>query len=182
MVDYIDLFEKTKKIPNSVLCKNRIPKNITTTNSEESIYEILFDEFKKRIGNYWRILIFMKIKKCFVCLLDYEFSEIRRDVNTKAENPDSMTGEEIKNKFHLLNKQIKQKKGEVCRQCYQTGKRGIAFGIHYFYKGNEDWDSEIPIKGKAAELGCEGCVWYDFAEWRKHLLEVLQNNKLINIL
>ena len=59
-------------------------------------------------------------KKCFVCLLDYEFSEIRWDVNTKAENPDSMTGEEIKNKFHLLNKQIKQKKekfvGNVIKQ------------------------------------------------------------------
>ncbi len=85
-----------------------------------------------------------------------------------------MTDEEIKSKFQLLTNQRNQEKREVCRTCYQTGKRGIAFGIPYFYKGDENWDSEIPEKGKDAECGCEGCAWYDFAEWRKHLLEVLQ--------
>ena len=84
-----------------------------------------------------------------------------------------MTDDEIKRKFQLLNKESQEKKREVCNHCFQTGKRGIAFDIPYFYKGNEDWDSEIPIKGKAAELGCEGCAWYDFAEWRKQLLNRL---------
>ncbi|WP_323737511.1 hypothetical protein PXD04_11385 (plasmid) [Methanosphaera sp. ISO3-F5] len=40
-----------------------------------------------------------------------------------------------------------------------------------------NWDEDIPKKGKAAELGCIGCAWYDFAEWRKHLLDVLEKNK-----
>jgi len=35
-------------------------------------------------------------------LPDHKFSEIRWDDNTKAENPDEMTDEEIRNKFQLL--------------------------------------------------------------------------------
>ena len=140
-------------------------------------YETWSPKLRKRIINVLDKIDIYENKNCRACLPDHKFPEIRWDENTKAENPDSMTDKEIKNKFQLLTNQRNQQKREVCRQCYQTGKRGIAFGIHYFYKGNEDWDSEIPIKGKAAELGCEGCAWYDFAEWRKQLLEVLEKNK-----
>ena len=105
------------------------------------------------------------------CLPDHKFSEIRWDDETKAENPDTMTEEEIKNKFQLMTNQRNQQKREVCRNCYQTGKRGIIFGIPFFYEGGPDWDNSIPKKGKDAERGCVGCPWYDIKKWREELLK-----------
>lgn len=107
------------------------------------------------------------------CLPDHKFSEIRWDESTKAENPDSMTDAEIKEKFQLLTNQRNQQKREVCRTCFQTGKRGCIYGIPFYYKGDENWDSSIPSKGKDAEQGCVGCPWYDIAEWKKQLMKVL---------
>ena len=108
------------------------------------------------------------------CLPDHKFSEIRWDEATKSDNPDTMTDDEIKAKFQLLTNQRNQQKREVCRICYQTGKRGTIFGIPFFYKGNENWDENIPKKGKTAEKGCEGCPWYDIDKWRKELIKKLK--------
>lgn len=108
------------------------------------------------------------------CLPDHKFSEIRWDNNTKSDNPDTMTDDEIRRKFQLLTNQRNQQKREVCRNCYQTGKRGYPFGIPYFYEGGEYWDKSIPQKGKAAEQGCVGCGWYDIEEWRKQLTAALK--------
>lgn len=111
------------------------------------------------------------------CLPDHKFSEIRWDENTKTENPDTMTDEEIRSKFQLLTNQRNQQKREVCRTCFQTGKRGVIYGIPFYYKGDEHWDNAIPPKGKEAEKGCMGCPWYDIAEWKKQLLKRLQGEK-----
>lgn len=108
------------------------------------------------------------------CLPDHKFSEIRWDEDTKTENPDSMTDEEIKAKFQLLSNQRNQQKREVCRNCFQTGERGTIFGIPYFYEGGLKWDPSIPQKGKDAERGCVGCPWYDIATWRQKLKEELE--------
>lgn len=108
------------------------------------------------------------------CLPDHKFSEIRWDDNTKSENPDSMTDKEIKNKFQLLSNQRNQQKREVCRRCFQTGERGIIFGIPFFYEGGLKWDPSIPKKGKEAEKGCVGCPWYDIETWRKKLRDELK--------
>ena len=137
-------------------------------------YETWSPKLRKRIIDVLGNIDVYENKKCRSCLPDHKFSEIRWDENTKSENPDSMTDEEIKSKFQLLTNQRNQEKREVCRQCYQSGKRGVAFGIPYFYKGDENWGENIPKKGKDAELGCIGCAWYDFAEWRKYLLDVLE--------
>lgn len=114
------------------------------------------------------------------CLPDHKFSEIRWDENTKADNPDTMSDEEIKVKFQLLTNQRNQQKREVCRTCFQTGKRGCIYGIPFYYKGDENWDASIPQKGKDAEKGCIGCPWYDIAEWKKQLMERLGGNKSEN--
>lgn len=63
---------------------------------------------------------------------DHKFPEIRWDANTKAENPDDMSKEDIISKFQLLDNQRNLQKREVCRRCFQTGKRGIFFGINHF--------------------------------------------------
>ena len=59
----------------------------------------------------------------------------------------------------------------------QTGKRGTIFGIKYYYIGGEDWDPTIPVKGKAAEKGCEGCPWYDIAAWRESVMKKLNKDE-----
>lgn len=81
-----------------------------------------------------------------------------------------MSDEEIRAKFQLMTNQRNQQKREVCRTCFQTGKRGVIFGIPYFYAGGPEWDERIPQKGKAAEEGCIGCPWYDIELWRQELL------------
>ena len=103
------------------------------------------------------------------CLPDHKFSEIRWDDQTKAENPASMSDQQIRDKFQLLSNQRNQQKREVCRYCYQTGQRGTIYGISFFYQGGPFWDPSIPSRGKAAELGCIGCPWYDIARWREEL-------------
>ncbi len=109
-------------------------------------------------------------------LPDHKFSEIRWDENTKAENPEDMTDDEIRAKFQLLTNQRNQQKREVCRTCFQTGKRGIIYGIPYFYQGDENWDAAIPKKGKDAEKGCVGCPWYDIQAWKDHLVNKRYEN------
>lgn len=100
---------------------------------------------------------------------DHKFSEVRWDEETKAENSMDMSDAEIIQKFQLLDNQRNQQKREVCRKCFQEGIRGTIYGIDYFYEGNENWDPNIPTKGKAAEKGCLGCPWYDIELWRKML-------------
>lgn len=107
-------------------------------------------------------------------LPDHKFPEIRWDEKTREENPDEMSDDEIKNKFQLLDNQRNQQKREVCRKCFQTGKRGILFGIKFFHKGDENWSTDIPKVGKNAEKGCHGCGWYDIQKWREEL------NKIVN--
>ena len=86
-----------------------------------------------------------------------------------------MTDDEIKQKFQLMSNQRNQQKREVCRKCFQTGKRGSIYGIKYYYYGDENWDINIPQRGKEAEKGCIGCPWYDIAQWRSELLKKLKN-------
>lgn len=111
------------------------------------------------------------------CLPDHKFSEIRWDENTKANNPDAMSDDEIRAKFQLLTNQRNQQKREICRTCFQTGKRGRIYGIPFYYQGGEDWDPSIPKRGKEAEKGCIGCPWYDIAEWKRQLILKLKGNQ-----
>lgn len=137
-------------------------------------YEIWSPALRKRIIKVLGgIDVYENVSSAY-CLPDHKFSEIRWDENTKSENPDTMSDDEIRNKFQLLTNQRNQQKREVCRQCFQTGKRGIIYGIPFFYKGNDTWDKSIPKKGKNAEKGCEGCPWYDIEKWRKELLKKIE--------
>lgn len=145
--------------------------------AEGNGYETWSPALRKRI---LRLLKYIDVYEGVVnhnCLPDHKFSEIRWDENTKSENPDDMTDEEIKQKFQLLTNQRNQQKREVCRNCFQTGKRGKIYGIDYYYEGTEDWDTSIPTKGKEAEKGCIGCPWYDIAAWKRHIQEELDEEK-----
>lgn len=104
---------------------------------------------------------------------DHKFSEVRWDDATKAENSMDMTDAEVIEKFQLLDNQRNQQKREVCRKCFQDGKRGILYGIPFFYNGTIDWPQDVPVVGKAAEKGCIGCAWYDIERWRNELIKKL---------
>ena len=108
-------------------------------------------------------------------LPDHKFPEIRWDVDTREENPDEMTPDEIRAKFQLLTNQRNQQKREVCRACFQSDIRGKPFGVHFYYKGSEVWPDGIPRTGAEAEKGCVGCGWYDLTSWRGSLNRVLSN-------
>ncbi|MDG6143160.1 hypothetical protein NGA84_07350 [Lactococcus formosensis] len=127
----------------------------------ERILRVLnnFDVYEGKVGTH--------------LLPDHKFSEIRWDSETKGENPDTMTDEEIRNKFQLMTNQRNQQKREACRICFQTRKRQYPFGIEYFYSGTENWDSNIPEKGQQAESGCIGCGWYDLNKWREEVINKL---------
>lgn len=139
-------------------------------------YETLSPKLRKRIIEVLKNIDVYENKNSQHLLPDHKFSEIRWDENTKSANLDNMTDEEIKLKFQLLSNQRNQQKREVCRICYQTGKRGTIFGINYFYKGNEYWDKNIPKVGKESEKGCIGCPWYDIEEWRKYVIKKLASD------
>lgn len=132
-------------------------------------YEMMSDAFKlKAISAMEAINVYeLSSANKHGLLPDHKFPEIRWDEETRAENPDEMSVEEIREKFQLLDNQRNQQKREACRKCFQTGQRGKIYGLNYFYQGNENWPSEIPKVGKEAEKGCVGCGWYDIQKWRE---------------
>lgn len=140
-------------------------------------YETWSPTLRKRIINVLRSVDVYENVQSPHCLPDHKFSEIRWDENTKTTNPDTMTDLEIRQKFQLLTNQRNQQKREVCRNCFQTGNRGIIFGIPFFYEGTDKWDPNIPPIGNSAEKGCIGCAWYDIETWRAKLLETLYKKK-----
>ncbi|MDR2658404.1 MAG: hypothetical protein LBC27_00225 [Spirochaetaceae bacterium] len=105
---------------------------------------------------------------------DHKFPEIRWDDETRRGSLEGLSDTEIKNDFQLLTNQRNQQKREICRNCYQTGKRGMIYGIPYFYRGDATWDKDIPQRGKEAEKGCIGCAWYDIEYWRQELIKRLK--------
>lgn len=85
----------------------------------------------------------------------------------------TMSNAELQRKFQVLKKDMSGNhnllKSRACETCIRTGKRGSPLGIRHYYKGTEDWPSNVPEKGAGAEQGCIGCGWYDFAAWRESL-------------
>ena len=137
-------------------------------------YETFTAEMRKRIIEVLGSFDVYECTKSPHCLPDHKFSEIRWDSEMKTKNPVSMSDNEIREKFQLMTNQRNQQKREICRTCFQTGKRGIAYGVPYFFEGGAQWNPSIPKKGKLAEHGCVGCAWHDLAEWRCHLIEDLK--------
>ena len=139
-------------------------------------YETWSQELRKKIVSLLKSYDVFEAKQVRKegLLPDHKFSEIRWDKATKRESLENLTDEEILRDFQLLSNQRNQQKREVCRNCYQTGKRGIIYGIPFFYEGTENWNPSIPKIGKEAEKGCVGCAWYDIERWRKELIKQLQ--------
>lgn len=142
-------------------------------------YEVMSEVFKKKAIEALNSINSFEARKTTHGLIpDHKFPEIRWDSLTKESN-ENLTDDEIGIKFQLLDNQRNLQKREVCRKCFQTNKRGIIFGINYFYEGDENWSDEIPKIGKEAESGCIGCAWYDIEAWRDSLNKILLIKKEI---
>lgn len=145
--------------------------------NSEMGYETFTPQFKARVIRLLRGINAFEARPTTVkgLIPDHKFSEVRWDEETKAENSMEMTDEEVIEKFQLLDNQRNQQKREVCRSCFQNGKRGVVYGIPFFYSGTIDWPDDVPTVGKAAERGCIGCAWYDIERWRKELINKLHD-------
>lgn len=163
--------------PNGQLGNNRIllPLPLVT----EIGYETFTPQFKARVIRLLNEMNAFEARRTSKKALipDHKFSEIRWDNATKAENSMDMTDEEIIRKFQLLDNQRNQQKREICRRCFQEGKRGSIYGINFYYKGTDRWDNNIPTIGKEAEAGCEGYPWYDIEMWRKKLNDLISTKQ-----
>ncbi len=167
----------TKRYCSSCETKTTHDLLIPIDKAEPTGYETWSPNLRKRILkvlNFYDAYEDRIVSKSTHMIPDHKFPEIRWDKETKESNPDSMSEQEIKNKFQLLTNQRNLQKREVCRQCYQTGIRGKLFGINYFYEGDENWSSKVKRMGKEAEEGCIGCGWYDIQKWREGLNLLLQ--------
>lgn len=145
--------------------------------NSEMGYETFTPQFKARVIRLLKGINAFEARPTTVkgLIPDHKFSEVRWDEETKAENSMEMTDEEVIEKFQLLDNQRNQQKREVCRSCFQNGKRGVLYGIPFFYSGTIDWPDGLPTVGKAAERGCIGCAWYDIERWRKELIKKLHD-------
>ena len=138
-------------------------------------YEIWTKETRNRILNILNNFdeYEAKFTKKEGLLPDHKFPEVRWDQSTKRSDINNLTDQQILNDFQLMTNQRNQQKREVCRSCYQTGKRGVIYGISYYYEGSENWPENVPKNGKEAENGCKGCGWYDIKKWRESINQMI---------
>jgi hypothetical protein len=100
--------------------------------------------------------------------IDHRLPQVRWNQDEK-ENDVNMSEEEIKKRFMLLTRENNLLKSRKCEKCKQTGKRQKGYDLHFFYKGQEEYEDSI---------GCEGCFWFDPDQWRQALNEfIVENNK-----
>lgn len=72
---------------------------------------------------------------------------------------------EIRKHFQLLTREHNLLKDRACSHCKLHHYRTPLFGINFWYAGNSEY------KGT-----CEGCGWYDGAQWRKELNKVISED------
>lgn len=101
--------------------------------NSEMGYETFTPQFKSRVIRLLKGVNAFEARPTTVkgLIPDHKFSEVRWDKETKAENSMDMTDEEVIEKFQLLDNQRNQQKREVCRRCFQEGKRGVLYGIPF---------------------------------------------------
>ncbi len=81
-------------------------------------------------------------------------------------NLNDMTDEEIKENFQLLTREHNLLKDRACDHCKKNNVRPPFLGVPFWYKGNEQYCGF-----------CEGCGWYDGAEWRKQLKQFIKQKE-----
>ena len=143
---------------------------------KETVYEKMSKPFvEKVLKTLGRVNVY-ECRQTSGDLPDHKFSEVRWDDDTPEVNSIDITEEEIRNKFQILDTQRNQQKREVCRHCFETGERGVIYGIRFFYEGGPLWNPNVPKTGKFSERGCIGCPWYDIQKWREELQKIIDKS------
>ncbi|WP_323737510.1 hypothetical protein PXD04_11380 (plasmid) [Methanosphaera sp. ISO3-F5] len=83
---------------------------VTNSSTVKLRVKTLTPKIRKRIIAVLGYIDIYEDKESPDCFPDYNFPEIRWDENTISENLDTMSDEEIKSKFQLLNKEVIQRK------------------------------------------------------------------------
>jgi len=96
--------------------------------------------------------------------IDHKTPFIRfKHIETEVINEATITDDEIASKYMLLTRSNNLLKSRACERCDSTGVRQPSqAGVEYFYKGTKKY------KGT-----CEGCFWYDPAQWTDSLNDLL---------
>ena len=137
-------------------------------------------KLRRRILDYYTHtdVIENRVRPTHELIIDHRFPMERWGEFEPTQNA-NMTDTEIAAKFQLLKKDTAGNhnllKSRACERCISSGKRGEPFGIPFWYEGVEDWPDGVPARGAAAEQGCHGCGWYDFAKWREGLRAALHS-------
>lgn len=138
-------------------------------------------ELRDRVLKYYgyRDVVEQSKRPSHQLIIDHRFP-MQRWGSPEMTSDKTVTDDEIQRKFQLLKKDKfgnhNLLKSRSCEECKRTGKRGKPFGIKFWYRGDESWSKDIPEVGPEAEKGCQGCGWYNFDEWRKHLNRELKKN------
>ncbi len=103
-------------------------------------------------------------------VIDHKFPS-QRWTKPESRNPDSMSVDDIRNKFQLLDNQTNMWKSRYCDRCVKENRRGDFMGIKWYYKGDENWRGAP----KDNEEGCLGCPWYDLKEWKRQLTNCMKS-------
>ena len=89
-------------------------------------------------------------------VIDHKFPMIRWPPGYGDADREDMSEGEIGARFQLLKKTVDVNdnllKSRACERCYRTGRRGIPFGIRFYYKGGPMWDAPT----KQDEIGMRG--------------------------
>lgn len=146
----------------------RLPRRTADVNVRNTISAVLRNRIKTVLP--LKDACFDSPQKKGELIIDHKFPSTRW-VNGETRNDDSMTDEQIREKFQLLTNQTNLQKERYCKRCLSDGKRGDFFGIKWYYQGNEDWQGT----NNADEEGCIGCPWYDLNEWKAKFNEHLNS-------
>lgn len=137
--------------------------DIATTKTRSGISTKLAKRVKKVYSNQEAVLLRQLLSNELE--IDHRFPQIRWSSDEDI-NDDSMSEEEIRKKFMLLNRSNNLLKSRYCEKCVKTGQRGQFPGIYFWYAGSEQWPEDVSSDN---EKGCEGCFWYNPYLWRETL-------------
>lgn len=148
----------------------RLPRHAADNERRYSISIRLQKRIKNLLDNY--DVCFDETRPPSELIIDHKFPSSRWVQGETVNEPD-MPDDQIREKFQLLTNQANLQKERYCKRCVIRGIRGDYFGIKWFYKGDDHWRGT----SKADESGCEGCCWYDMAEWKRRFAEKLAKER-----
>ncbi len=150
---------------HDILVMGDPPKDLTKNELRKPISKRLAERIISILGR--KESVFSQIRTSKELVIDHKFPS-QRWSQPESDNRESMSEQEIRLKFQLLNNQTNLLKSRECDRCVAEGVRGHFMGIRWYYKGGLHWE-----KTKSEEGGCIGCPWHDVERWKYELSTAL---------